>query len=122
MTDDNGFEEHRDYGDESPHAQLILDLDGFEGPLDVLLTLAREQKVDLVNISILALADQYLDFVARARFMRLEIAADYLVMAVAGSIWLLLLGRVVGGITAATQSTATVSPSRKKRYAAAIVG
>ncbi len=60
---------------------LILDLDGFEGPLDVLLTLARNQKVDLARISILALAEQYLAFVAAARRLRLEIAAEYLVMA-----------------------------------------
>ena len=61
--------------------ELHLDLDGFEGPIDVLLTLARDQKVDLKKISILELADQYLSFVARARRLRLEIAADYLVMA-----------------------------------------
>jgi segregation and condensation protein A len=61
--------------------ELHLDLDGFEGPIDVLLTLARDQKVDLKKISILELADQYLAFVARARRLRLEIAADYLVMA-----------------------------------------
>jgi segregation and condensation protein A len=60
---------------------LVLDLDGFEGPIDVLLTLAREHKVDITKISILALANQYLDFIARARELRLEIAADYLVMA-----------------------------------------
>ncbi len=60
---------------------LVLDLDGFEGPIDVLLALAREHKVDITKISILALANQYLDFVARARELRLEIAADYLVMA-----------------------------------------
>jgi segregation and condensation protein A len=60
---------------------LILDLDGFEGPLDVLLTLARNQKVDLAKISILELAEQYLAFIARARELKLEIAADYLVMA-----------------------------------------
>ncbi len=60
---------------------LVLDLDGFEGPIDVLLTLAREHKVDIAKISILALANQYLDFIARARDLRLEIAADYLVMA-----------------------------------------
>jgi segregation and condensation protein A len=60
---------------------LHLDLDGFEGPIDVLLTLARDQKVDLKKISILELADQYLSFVAKARRLRLEIAADYLVMA-----------------------------------------
>jgi segregation and condensation protein A len=61
--------------------QLVLDLDGFEGPIDILLTLAREQKVDLTRISILELADQYLAFIAKARRLRLEIAADYLVMA-----------------------------------------
>ena len=61
--------------------QLVLDLDGYEGPIDVLLTLARDQKVDLTRISILQLADQYLEFVAEARRIRLELAADYLVMA-----------------------------------------
>ena len=61
--------------------ELVLDLDGFEGPIDALLTLARDQKVDLRKISILELADQYLAFIARARRLRLEIAADYLVMA-----------------------------------------
>ncbi len=60
---------------------LIVDVDGFEGPLDLLLLLAREQKVDLAKISILALAEQYLVFVAEARRLRLELAADYLVMA-----------------------------------------
>jgi len=61
--------------------ELVLDLDGFEGPIDALLTLARDQKVDLRKISILELADQYLAFIARARRLRLELAADYLVMA-----------------------------------------
>ncbi|WP_209010707.1 ScpA family protein [Labrenzia sp. PHM005] len=61
--------------------QLVVDVDGFEGPLDLLLGLARTQKVDLAKISILALVEQYLDFVAEARRMRLELAADYLVMA-----------------------------------------
>src|SRR5580698_9765500 len=60
---------------------LVVDVEGFEGPLDLLLTLARQQKVDLSKISILALADQYLAFVDAARKMRLELAADYLVMA-----------------------------------------
>ncbi len=60
---------------------LVLDLDGYEGPIDVLLALARDQKVDLKKLSILELADQYLAFVARARRLRLELAADYLVMA-----------------------------------------
>lgn len=66
---------------EAPEGQLVLDLDGYEGPIDVLLTLARDQKVDLTRISILQLADQYLAFVAEARRIRLELAADYLVMA-----------------------------------------
>ena len=62
-------------------AELVVDLEGYEGPIDVLLTLAREQKVDLTKISILKLADQYLAFIAEAHRLRLEIAADYLVMA-----------------------------------------
>jgi segregation and condensation protein A len=60
---------------------LVVDVEGFEGPLDLLLTLARQQKVDLAKISILALADQYLTFIEHARKLRLELAADYLVMA-----------------------------------------
>ena len=60
---------------------LIVDVDGFEGPLDLLLTLSRTQKVDLMRISILELAQQYLDFVERAKALRIELAADYLVMA-----------------------------------------
>lgn len=60
---------------------LVVDLDGFEGPLDVLLSLARDQKVDLTKISILALADQYLVFIEKVRGQHLELAADYLVMA-----------------------------------------
>ena len=60
---------------------LVVDLDGYEGPIDVLLALARQQKVDLLNISILQLADQYVSFISEARRLRLEIAADYLVMA-----------------------------------------
>lgn len=62
-------------------AAFLVDLDGFEGPLDLLLDLARRQKVDLHKISVLALADQYLSFIAEARRVRLELAADYLVMA-----------------------------------------
>ena len=61
--------------------QLLLDLEGFEGPIDLLLQLARDQKVDITKISILALAEQYLVFVNQARRLRLELAADYLVMA-----------------------------------------
>jgi segregation and condensation protein A len=70
---------HRTHPGEEPG--LVLDLDGYEGPIDLLLTLAREQKVDLAKLSILALADQYLAFIAAQRRLRLEIAADYLVMA-----------------------------------------
>ena len=65
----------------SDTADLVVDLEGYEGPIDMLLALAREQKVDLTRISILRLADQYLDYIAAARHLRLEIAADYLVMA-----------------------------------------
>ena len=60
---------------------LVIDIDGFEGPLDLLLTLARTQKVDMRKISILQLARQYLKFVEEAKRIRLELAADYLVMA-----------------------------------------
>ncbi len=60
---------------------LIVDIDGFEGPLDLLLTLSRTQKVDLRRISVLQLAQQYLSFIEKARAIRLELAADYLVMA-----------------------------------------
>ncbi|HZL30807.1 MAG TPA: ScpA family protein [Pseudolabrys sp.] len=65
----------------SSEPEMIVDVEGFEGPLDLLLTLARQQKVDLAKISILALADQYLIFIEAARKVRLELAADYLVMA-----------------------------------------
>jgi segregation and condensation protein A len=60
---------------------LVVDVAGFEGPLDLLLTLARNQQVDLKHISILALAEQYLQFIETARDLKMEIAADYLVMA-----------------------------------------
>ncbi|MDN5569582.1 MAG: segregation/condensation protein A, partial [Paracoccus sp. (in: a-proteobacteria)] len=60
---------------------LIVDVDGYEGPLDLLLTMARSQKVDLMTISVLELAEQYLTFVEQARALRIELAADYLVMA-----------------------------------------
>src|SRR5467141_860369 len=65
----------------SDEPALVVDVEGFEGPLDLLLMLARQQKVDLAKISILALADQYLSFIEAARKIRLELAADYLVMA-----------------------------------------
>jgi segregation and condensation protein A len=67
--------------DVGPGDTLMVDVEGFEGPLDLLLALARTQKVDLARISVLALAQQYLDFIAEGRRLRLEIAADYLVMA-----------------------------------------
>lgn len=60
---------------------LIVDVEGFEGPLDLLLELARHHKIDLTQISILALAEQYLAFIEKARKLHLELAADYLVMA-----------------------------------------
>jgi segregation and condensation protein A len=65
----------------SDEPSLVVDVEGYEGPLDLLLALARQQKVDLHKISILALADQYLLFIEAARKIRLELAADYLVMA-----------------------------------------
>lgn len=74
-----------DFQEDEPRSsegvQLVLDLDGYEGPLDLLLDLARDQKVDLARISMLALAQQYLDYIESARQIRLEVAADYLVMA-----------------------------------------
>jgi segregation and condensation protein A len=80
MSDALSFEsEVVDRADNEP--ALVVDVEGFEGPLDLLLSLARHQKVDLSKISILALADQYLGFIEEARKLRLELAADYLVMA-----------------------------------------
>ena len=76
---DDPFDEARPAA--RPTGELVVDLDGYEGPIDVLLRLAREQKVDLTKISILQLADQYLAFISEARRLSLEIAADYLVMA-----------------------------------------
>src|SRR3954447_14547723 len=78
MDFDESFEEGRPVREAD---RLTLDLDGWEGPLDLLLTLARSQKVDLAKISILALVEQYLAFIADAKKLKLEIAADYLVMA-----------------------------------------
>ena len=60
---------------------LLLDIDGYEGPLHLLLELARKQKVDLARISILELAEQYIAFIKNAQDLRIELAADYLVMA-----------------------------------------
>ncbi|MFM8988324.1 MAG: segregation and condensation protein A, partial [Alphaproteobacteria bacterium] len=88
---------------------LILDLGTYEGPLDVLLAHAREQKVDLARISILALADQYLAFVERAKKQRLELAADYLVMAA----WLAFLKSKL--LLPAPQATQDAEPSAVER-------
>jgi segregation and condensation protein A len=80
-SEDTNFES--DVATDRPVSEptLVVDVEGFEGPLDLLLALARQQKVDLAKISILALADQYLAFIEEARKLRLELAADYLVMA-----------------------------------------
>ena len=78
MDDEFAMEDERPASDDD---RLFLDLQGFEGPLDLLLALARDQKVDITKISILQLSEQYLAFIARARTLRLELAADYLVMA-----------------------------------------
>ena len=75
-VDADPFEEGRPRGQ-----TFIVDVDGFEGPLDLLLALARTHKLDLTKIAILPLAQQYLDFIAEAKRLRIEIAADYLVMA-----------------------------------------
>ena len=80
ISEDTQFDtEFPERGTDEP--ALVIDVEGFEGPLDLLLMLARQQKVDLAKISILDLADQYLAFIEEARKLRLEIAADYLVMA-----------------------------------------
>jgi segregation and condensation protein A len=82
MADPTLFEEDRvSVGDRLAAEALIVDVDGFEGPLDLLLTLSRTQKVDLRRVSVLQLAEQYLAFVSQATFLRIELAADYLVMA-----------------------------------------
>lgn len=99
---------------------LIVDVEGFEGPLDLLLRLAREQKVDLAKISILALANQYLAFIEEARRLRLELAADYLVMAA----WLaylksrLLLPEPPGGTGESAADLANALALRLKRLEA----
>ena len=77
----DGFDVDFDLAQATGEPAFTVDLDGFEGPLDLLLELARRQRVDLARISILALAEQYLRFVEAARKLRLELAADYLVMA-----------------------------------------
>src|ERR671936_1400774 len=100
--------------------ELIVNLEGFEGPLDLLLTLARDQKVDLRRISMVALVDQYLAHVAQARRLRLELAADYLVMAA----WLaylksrLLLPEPPGGTGESAADLANALALRLKRLEA----
>lgn len=79
FQDELEFEAADDAAEEGQ--SLILDIDGFEGPLHLLLELARMQKVDLARLSILELAEQYLDFIKTAQNLRIELAADYLVMA-----------------------------------------
>ena len=82
MTEDIFENDHRAMvADRVAAETLIVDVDGYEGPLDLLLTLSRTQKVDLRKISVLELAKQYLEFVERAKALRIELAADYLVMA-----------------------------------------
>jgi segregation and condensation protein A len=80
-TDEAKFEADLEADLATGERALVVDVEGFEGPLDLLLALARQQKVDLAKISILALANQYLAFIEEARKLRLELAADYLVMA-----------------------------------------
>ena len=90
---------------------LIVDLDGYEGPLDVLLALARSQKVDLLQISMAKLADQYLAFVREARRLRFSLAADYLVMAA----WLAWLkSRLLLPQARARQGRASWAPTRRR--------
>ncbi|MEJ0077062.1 MAG: ScpA family protein [Alphaproteobacteria bacterium] len=104
----------------SDERALIVDVEGFEGPLDLLLMLARQQKVDLSKISILALADQYLAFIEEARRIRLELAADYLVMAA----WLaylksrLLLPEKEGELGPSAEDMATALALRLRRLEA----
>jgi len=104
----------------SDEPALVVDVEGFEGPLDLLLALARQQKVDLAKISVLALAEQYLAFIEAARQLRLELAADYLVMAA----WLaylksrLLLPEVAGPEGASAEDMANALAWRLKRLEA----
>jgi segregation and condensation protein A len=81
MSDNLFQEDSISVADRLAAEALIIDVDGYEGPLDVLLTLSRTQKVDLRKISVLELARQYLVFVEKAKLLRIELAADYLVMA-----------------------------------------
>ncbi len=87
MADDTFEEDSLSVTERMATEALIVDVDGFEGPLDLLLMLSRTQKVDLRKISVLDLARQYLSFVEKAKVLRIELAADYLVMAA----WLVFL-------------------------------
>ena len=71
----------KNYNSSGEQLSLFLNLDGFEGPIDLLLHLSREQKVDLASISIAELANQYIEFIEKVKILNIEIAADYLVMA-----------------------------------------
>nr|WP_110749238.1 ScpA family protein [Phyllobacterium leguminum] len=109
---------------DSPRAEdgpaLVIDVQGFEGPLDLLLHLARSQRVDMARISVLALAEQYLRFIEQARVLRLEMAADYLVMAA----WLaylkskLLIPKVPGDEGESGEELVAVLQFRLKRLEA----
>ncbi|MED5395705.1 MAG: ScpA family protein [Pseudomonadota bacterium] len=81
MAESKSFAGEDDFEAPSSDGAFIVDLEGYEGPIDVLLTLAREQKIDITQISILPLAEQYLAFIADVRRRDLKLAADYLVMA-----------------------------------------
>ena len=97
----------------APEDALIIEVDGFEGPLDLLLALARNQKVDIAKISVLQLADQYLAFMESARARRLELAADYLVMAA----WLTYLkSRLVLPQAAASEGTGAEELAARLRW------
>jgi segregation and condensation protein A len=112
----SGAEDTRQTSDPS----LMIDVDGFEGPLDLLLHLARNQKVDLSRISIVALVEQYLSFIDQVRAVRLELAADYLVMAA----WLaflkskLLIPKLPGDEGESGEELAAVLQFRLKRLEA----
>ena len=80
MTTDDFSMDTAPYGNKE-QLSLFVVLDGYEGPIDLLLNLAREQKVDLTHIAILPLAEQYLEYIQSARDLDIDIAADYLVMA-----------------------------------------
>ena len=105
-------------GETSSHA-LVVNLEGFEGPLDLLLSLARDQKVDLTKISVLALAEQYLEFIQNAQNLRLEIAADYLVMAA----WLAFLkSRLLLPVEENEEEPTAAEMAAADKTAAAIAG